>query len=244
MTSITTTIPDDMKIATRNDLKILRAGDEISISFRNSNFGIVKGIITKVPESIESIKDMEGEFIVQAYGIGLVFIYKRIYGNNIASLNARFGCNENLSVNIIIDKTKSDIMRAYAKSKKMKIVDIKLADSQPEKLIGLPAASSIEPISEITHPKDKIFQADTGDVRKFLGAGMRSITVYNHVILDACGNFMSIPKQAPEVPMEDLTKKIVACHQMSGSLEWLKSYIEDVEKGIAPPVNEYHKNNT
>lgn len=230
-------IPNNLKLATRNDLKALRPSDEIFL-FLRKNGEIVSGWITCVPKKIECIKDMEGSFIVHTNDRGFVEIGRRVWGNNISSLAILGGAHRG-SINILISKTKSDIIRSVAKRQGMKVIDIKLPKSSPNDLDGLPISEAPEAKLEKPGRSLMVPVIDVPPVPNY-GIG-KSVVLYNSVALDMSGNFYDKTTSTPEITMEDLTKKVIACHQMSGTLDWLKNYIEQVEAGNIPPVNEFHK---
>lgn len=219
----------DKKMATIIDLRSLIYGTKVQIYFRSKK-ELVNGTITSVPKKFTYITHMTNDdFFMVDTEIGELKITKHVYVNNIATLCTKID-GTNQPINFVVSRETSKTFHKNSVSipkgkENSEIKDVPVITVPQEDLMGLPKENYFpnNPIIDVTPMPAK------------------SVVLYRHVTLDLCGNFQESMVLAPDVPMENLSKKIVACHAMSGSLEWLKDYIKKIESGVAAPINEFHK---
>lgn len=209
-------ISSDKKMATISDLRNFVPGTKVDI-FNRNNKTFFTGTVISVPKNFSYISHMtDDDFFEVDSEFGILKVKKHIWNNNIASLTAMID-GVRSSINFVI---KCDIPKI---NKKTYPRNTGTSDSVAiEKIVPDKVDMIRPPVKEIQPRK--------------------AVMMYRNVVLDMAGNFYEQWLVTDEVPMEELTKKIVACHQMSGSLEWLKEHIRQVESGMTQPVNEFHKN--
>lgn len=251
MVNISNFLLQGEKLATRRQLSKLKIGSIVTIFYRGTKTIIGPGTIIEVPDNFKTISNMSqtDKFVVSIPETGqTIAITTRCYGlDNIAALVVKDTYKNGKTwwrqVNLIVSDetvkpTKSEIVKKLAKNNNMPVIDVPMEKPVSSSLIGIPVDSDISDAEFVTGDAEAL-------ERKKLKQGNKSAIIpasFPLVGLDMAGNFYNYEGASRfDIPMEEITRKIVACHQMSGSLDWLEKIVEAAKSNTLTPINNFHK---